>query len=206
MPVPKQWPGATVVLIGGGPSLTVADVELVEQQHRIGAVRAIAINNAYVIAPWADVLYAADAQWWEWHGGVPSFTGPKYSIEGREQVRYPDVQILRNTGFTGLELDSSGLRAGFNSGYQAVNLAVHFGATRILLLGFDLSVDGAKSHWFGDHPVHRVSPYAQMIAAFETLPEPLSALGVSVVNCSRRTALTCFPCASIDDALMERAA
>ncbi len=206
--VPKRWPGETVVIIGGGPSLTVQDVDVVRQQHQRGLVRVIAVNDAYMIAPFADVLYAADGQWWNWHGGVSCFVRPKYSIEGRDQATWPDVQILRNTGFDGLELDPTGLRAGFNSGYQAVNLAVHFGAARILLLGFDMSPDGAKTHWFGDHPQPRPSPYPQMIAAFETLIEPLREIGVEVLNCSRRTALTAFPCSPLADALglSERAA
>lgn len=205
--VPKRWPGETVVLIGGGPSLTVADVEAVERMHSRGLVRAIAINNAYLIAPWADVLYAADAKWWGWHVGVPSFTGPKYALDISAPIPYPDVQLLQNTGFVGLELEPTGLRAGYNSGYQAINLAVHFGAKRILLLGYDMrpAQDG-RTHWHGDHPDHQPSPYAQMISAFGTLLDPLKELGVSVINCSRRTALTCFPCATIEDALMERAA
>lgn len=192
-PVPKLWPGQTVTLIAGGPSLTVADVEAVRGQTRV-----IAVNDAYKLAPWADVLYAADRQWIEdWHQGVPDFAGMKYSIESANPTTRADWTVLRNTGPEGLELDPSGLRTGSNSGYQALNLAVHLGAASILLLGFDMGNDGTQTHWFGDHPVHRISPYAQMCAAFETLVDPLKSVGVSVVNCSRRTALTAFPCAPL---------
>lgn len=203
--VPKLWPGATFTLIGGGPSLTSADVEAVR-----GTGRVIAINNAYLLAPWADVLYAADAKWIDdWHQGVPSFTGPKYSIEGglRPATTRPDWQMLRNTGFLGLEHEPTGLRTGFNSGYQAINLAVHLGATRIRLLGYDMALahDG-RSHWFGAHPDHGTSPYLQMREAFQSLISPLAELGIDVVNCSRQTALTAFPCVSLEQELQERAA
>lgn len=198
VPVPRLWPRATCFLIGGGPSLTAEDVALVRGQGGV-----IAINDAYRLAPWADVLYAADRKWIDWHHGVPSFTGPKYSIQSSETVNRPDWQVLRNTGIFDLELDPSGLRTGRNSGYQAINLAVHLGATRILLLGYDMSPDGAQQHWFGDHPDHQISPYAEMRAAFETLMQPLAALGISVVNCSRRTALTAFPCLPLEMALAQ---
>ena len=79
---------------------------------------------------------------------------------------------------------------------------MHLGASRILLLGYDMSADGTRSHWFGDHPDSQPSPYPQMREAFESLVEPLAALGVTVVNCSRRTALTTFPCAPLADELV----
>jgi hypothetical protein len=114
------------------------------------------------------------------------------------------VTVLRNTGPDGLETDPTGLRAGKNGGYQAINLAVHLGATRILLLGYDmsLSADG-RSHWFGEHPptVRDYSPYAEMRDLFETLRQPLALAGVEVWNCSRRTALTAFPVVELEHAL-----
>lgn len=201
--VPRLWPGETFVCIGGGPSLHELDIEACSEDH----LRVVAVNDAYRLASWADVLYAADAKWWNWHGGVPTFTGLKYSIESRETVTWPDVQTLRNTGWTGLDLDPTGLRAGHNSGYQAINLAVHLGAKRILLLGYDMTLGTAgESHWFGEHPDGLISPYPQMREAFDTLVEPLAALGVEVLNCSRRTALTAFPCVALEDALAKVAA
>jgi hypothetical protein len=191
----------TFVLIGGGPSLTLEDVEFVR-----GKARVIAINDAYLLAPWADVLYAADRSWIDRHYGVPCFKGRKYSIDSKDPTPRQDWTVLRNTGPLGLEMDPSGLRAGFNSGYQAINLAVHLGARQIILLGYDMSPDGVREHWFKDPPDRQPSPYAEMRAAFDSLVEPLTQLGISVVNCSRRTALTAFPCASLTDALMERAA
>ena len=41
---------------------------------------------------------------------------------------------------------------GQNSGYQAVGLAYHLKADRIILIGFDMQRTGGKSHWHGDHP------------------------------------------------------
>lgn len=194
--VPRLWPGATIVCIGGGPSLTPADIATVR-----GRARVIAVNDAYRLAPWADVLYACDQQWWNWHAGVPTFAGWKYGIASSVPITWPDVVVLENTGWLGLEEEPTGLRAGHNGGYQAVNLAVHLGAARILLLGYDMAPDGAQTHWFGDHPDHVPSPFPEMRAAFDTLVAPLAARGVEVLNCSRRTALTAFPRVPLEQAL-----
>lgn len=195
--VPRLFPNATIVCIGGGPSLTGEDVNACK-----GRVPVVVINNGYQLAPWADVLYAADRKWIDWHNGVPGFTGPKYSITSADPTTRPDWTVLENTGVLGLEPAPTGLRTGYNGGYQAINLAMHIGASRILLLGYDLGigVDG-RTHWHGDHPDRQPAPFYAMLDAFPTLVEPLRAAGVTVVNCSRRTALACFPCAALEDEL-----
>lgn len=196
-----MMPPETFVLIGGGPSLTVEDVEFVREKARV-----IAINDAYILAPWAEILYAADRSWIDAHDGAAGFRGLKYSIDSHDPTPRRDWTVLKNTGPLGLERDPTGLRAGLNSGYQAINLAVHCGATQIVLLGYDVSPDGRREHWFEDPPDRQPSPYAEMREAFTSLVEPLAALGIEVINCSRRTALTVFPRASLSNALVERAA
>lgn len=197
IPVPRLWSGKTVVIVGAGPSLTHADVDRCRDHHLI------AIKDAIRLAPWAGVLYGCDRKWWKAHPETESFTGLKYSLE---DVRgRPDVSRLRNTGKTGLARDPSSLRTGMNSGYQALGLAVHLGASRIVLLGFDMQPDGEKHRWFGTHKYHGPRPsapdYRLFLELFPTIVEPLKAAGVEVLNCSRRTALTCFPCVELDEAL-----
>ena len=194
--VPRLWPGETVVCVGTGPSLTQADVDLCR-----GRTRVIAVNNAYQVAPWADVLYAADDKWWSWHKGAPTFAGLKYTIAPTRRA-WPGLVVLRNTGQHGLERDPSGLRTGLNSGYQAIGLAVHLGASRIVLLGYDMMGD----HYFGSHPDKTRPPFAPCLKAFATLPGPLAEAGVEVVNATRRTALKTFPCVPIDTVLQAVAA
>lgn len=204
--VPKLWPGETFVVIGGGSSLTPEDCAYVRGKARvIGIKEAVVCSTQPAPAPWADVLYAADAKWWKYMQGAPSYTGLKYGIEqgsAAPQREWPGVQYLRNTGNQGLELDPSGLRTGFNSGYQGINLAVHLGAARIVLLGFDMW-RGPKGdqNWFGRHPAHIESPYPLFLQAFGTIVEPLKAAGVEVVNASRFTLLTAFPQVPLEEAL-----
>lgn len=199
--VPKLWPGATIVCIGGGPSLTVDDVASVR-----GRARVIAINDAYRLAPWADVLYGCDGKFWKWQhrlhaDKIAAFQGLKFGLT-HEAKKWPGVQILANTGNEGLELANTGLRNGRNSGYQAINLAVHLGARRIVLLGYDMAIgDDGRTHWFGDHPDRGRSPYRVFRPLFATLVQPLQDLGIDIINCSRRTKLVCFPQQTLETAL-----
>jgi len=212
--VPKLWPGCTITILGGGPSLTEADVRYIGERPHL--TRVIAIKEAYLLAPWADVLYACDASWWAFYDGAPTFTGLKYSLEdwpaeyerydpeaiAARRRRYPAVTLLRHTGTDGLEFDPTGLRTGYNSGYQAINLAVHLGATRIVLLGFDCwpAPDGRQT-WYTTARPHLTSPYPVFMQSFASLVEPLTAAGVEVINCSRFTLLRAFPRQPLEEVL-----
>lgn len=184
--------------MASGPSLTQDDVDFVRDKARV-----VVINTTYQMAPWADCLYACDARWWKWFDGAKDFTGLKYALDPPAQAF--GVSVLKNTGTTGLETQPNGLRNGRNSGYQAMNLAVHFGAQKIVLLGYDMKrgTDG-RVHWHGDHRQAPNVPFALFVPAFETLVKPLRELGISVVNCSRSSALTCFPKAPLRETLRGR--
>ncbi len=202
--VEKRWPNSTIAILATGPSLTAEDVEFCR-----GKVPVIAINDAHRLAPWADLLHSSDRTWWNHYKGVPSFHGPKYGLgshpgKANPFHKLPDVQVLRYTGDDGLELDPSGLRSGGNSGYAAINLAVHLGATTIVLLGYNLSWPGGKAHFFGNHPAalnQQEGLVRIFIRAFATLVEPLKALGVRVINATKDSALKCFPKATLAEAL-----
>jgi hypothetical protein len=200
--VPRLCRSGVAVCLGGGPSLTAADVDACR-----GKATVIAINDAYRLAPWADVLYAADAKWWRWHAGVPTFPGRKYAIRNLDMA-FPDdadIHILENSGEVGLETSPLGLRSGKDSGYQAINLAVHLGATKILLLGYDGQYPlGGPAHWFGEHPDGSRLDLGVTLPLYDTLVVPLKRLGVTVVNCSRETSLLTFPRQPLAEALPKK--
>jgi len=162
----------------------------------------IVINTTYQLALWADALYASDTIWWQWHKGAPDFPGLKFALQ--TAAKWPGVQFLENTGHNGLELSPSGVRHGHNSGHQAINLAVHLGVRRVVLLGYDMQPGPrGEQHWHADHPKRSqsVSNYAKFRENFRTLVEPLRELGVDAINCTRRTALDCFPCQPLETVL-----
>lgn len=92
---------------------------------------------------------------------------------------------------------------GGNSGAQALGLAVLFGAAHVLLLGYDMSLRGNQTHWHGHHGKGLNNPRPGSLAGwakgFEVLARELR--GVDVINCSRQTAITAFPRASLEECL-----
>lgn len=196
--VPQLWPGETVVCLGSGPSLTAGDVAYCRGRSRV-----IAVKDAVRLAPWADALYACGADrsfWWQRHGPtLNDFAGLRYTLD-RSAALW--ASVLESTGREGLETDPAGIRTGQNSGYQAINLAVHLGASLIVLLGYDMqpSQDGTD-HFFGDHPHGVKPPFRDLRPFYETLVDPLKALGICILNASRRSALDCFPRVSLVEAL-----
>ncbi len=198
--VPPLWPGSTIVCLGSGPSVCDADLDRVKHS----GARLIAVNTMYLSAPWADVLYAGDLKWWEWHRWAPTFMGLKVTADFRVKPGH-GVRTLTVTGALGLETDPSGVRTGGvvgNSGYQAINVAVHLGATEILLLGYDMQPGpNGEHHCHSDHPDERYVAYSSALPPFSSLVEPLKARGVSVVNCTRQTALHAFPERSLESSL-----
>lgn len=197
--VQRLWPGETVVCIASGPSLTQEDCDFVR-----GKARVIVVNTSYQRAPWADALYACDEIWWRWHKGVPEFQGLKFAMN-RTAARWPGVTVLKNLGADGLSLNPTGLKHGKNSGYAAIGLAVLLGASRILLLGYDMQRGPhGEAHWHPNHPNHRENPFPQWLRLFGTLVAPLQQARVEVINCTRRTALECFPRQPLRDAMVTR--
>lgn len=195
--VPRIWPGETVVCMATGPSLIVEDVEYCR-----GRARVVAINDAYRLAPWADVLYAGDKKWWTWHKGAPGFSGLKYTLRREVSKAFPDVVCLKVGGMKGIDDRPEYLRTGANSGFVALNLAVHLGASRIVLLGYDMQRGpNDEGHWFGEHPNKSRSDYDRFLKFFPSVVDPLARLGVEVVNCTRETALTVFPRVALREAL-----
>ena len=190
--IPPEWTGETAFLLGGGPSLKGFDASILRGR------RVIAINNSWELAPWADVLYFCDEKWWRWYGDKVSigFQG-RYIVTPALHVPDPRAKLIKLTGATGLETDPSGLRHGSNSGYQAINLAYHFGAKRIVLLGYDMNINGT-THWHAGHPTTKPEKFADtlveaMLPKFPTIVEPLRGAGVEVLNATPGSVLTCWP-------------
>lgn len=192
-----RWPAGTVcVLVASGPSLTVEQLHPVRIAREADACRVIVVNDCWKLAPWADVLYACDKRWWDKKRpqGASAFGGLGVTQDYDAAEAYGLVYVPSHSG-RGLNRTPWATNQGLNSGYQAINLAYHFGASRMLLLGYDMQATGGKSHWFGDHPpgLQVPSPYKQFAERFVELARDLQAAGVAVVNCSAETALTCFP-------------
>ena len=160
----------------------------------------VAINDAYRLAPWADVLYVADYRWWEWHDAARSFAGEKVTYSALAATRWPGLRWLPgDTRAPGLSRNPALLHCGRNSGYQAINLAYLYGARRIVLIGYDMQRTGDRGHWFGEHPNKVRSHYKNWLDSYDTIAKQLPALGLSIINATPGSALRCFPMSRLDE-------
>lgn len=162
----------------------------------------IVINDSYQLAPWATYHYFCDPKWWKWHKDREDYKGFTGIRICQDVIDEPGIVKIDGESKEGLSLDPDKIYFNSNSGFQALNLAYHFGASRILLLGYDLKFakDG-RSHWFGDHPDNVRSNYPAWFTGFSIAADQLKEKGVEVVNCSPDTALSCFERMSLASAL-----
>ena len=199
-PLRGRFDGQPVLIFASGPSLP----KLWSAERPI-PFPAIAVNDAWVIAPTADVLYATDAHWWMHHKGVPEFAGVKVGYGGPGPA---GIIWLEGSGPTGFDDRLGWVRHGLNSGYSAVHLAVQLGARRIILVGFDMRPVNGKAHFFGDHPkgVSRAMLFERWVTNFGELANILEKLGVEVANVTPDSALKkCFPYVALEDEICDLA-
>ena len=196
----KDWTRETCLLVASGPSASSVDLEVAR-----GRVRAIAVNNSWRLCPWADVLYATDAAWWQANNGATEFKGLRLTSDGRAvedfgidkvQCRKRDDRIL---------LEGPGVIGwGGNSGFHALNLAIQFGAEKVILVGFDMTLAGGI-HWHGEHGGGLHNPTKANVErwrrVFDGAASFVAGLGVSVVNCSPGSALVKYPKMTLEEAL-----
>lgn len=188
----------TAVIAASGPSLTKADLDFCK-----GKAKLYAVNDVYLLAPWADVLYGCDLEWWDHHfknAALRNFEGEKWTINRTAATKFGLNYIpgVTNKKFSN---DPSYIATGGNSGFQAFNLAFLQGAERIVLLGFDMKLAEHKQrHFFGNHPgkMNKNSNYKDWISKFK---KAMPFISIPVINCTRSTALDCFPLEKLENVL-----
>lgn len=193
----------TIGIVASGPSLTLEDC----QTLRKNCDEVIAVNDSFRMVL-ADYLYGADYRWWLAHHAdvACGFGGEKWSCEtkgnsnwGKNDASKWGINLLHcNIAGEGLSKVPGEVVGGGNSGYQSIGLAYHLKATRIILLGYDMTWTGGRSHFFGDHPsgLQNVEP-DRYIAAYRTIkPKDYD---IEIINCSRHTALDAFERRNLED-------
>lgn len=175
--------GKTVAILASGPSLTAEDIEAVRH------LPTIAVNSTFMVAPFCSVLFAGDPVWWEAHH-KEAVGGKKYTTDKDTAKKY------------GIEYFGHDHRQGYNSGMLAIEFAIKRGAAKIILLGFDCSLKNGRHH-HGDHTKTQ-NPDSDRVGKWHKQFQRLREANqrASVVNCSRYTELTSFPCLGLEAALI----
>lgn len=189
---PDLFKGETVLILGNGPTLS----NYSWHQPR----PTIAINDAWRMAPRADVLYFADENWFDANkDALDAFQGKQIvtrSVMCAHSLRVPVRMVDRSWGCA-LSKSPSHL-AGFDSGSNAINLAYLAGARRILLLGFDMRA----GHWHSNTYIDDCpdTHYADwFMPSHRAMAEALAHSDCEVINVTPGSALDCYPKQSPED-------
>lgn len=197
-----RWHNQTVVIVASGPSLADEQIALVEHSDAL----TIAINNSYEKLQNPDAVYACDYLWWK-HNHMAAkrhIKGDRHRLWTQDLAAAEQFQLshIRWEGKDGL--GKRGLRVNGNSGAGAINLAYHFGARRILLIGVDMKPGpNGEKHWHPDHPKPLVQgqQFEEWRHKMNVLAKDLNDEGVEVINCTPGSALTCFPMSDLEQEL-----
>lgn len=219
--------GQTGVLIATGPSLNEEQVEVVRKARDEGKCRVITVNNAYQLAPWTDAHISCNDDWWRHYWPrdevLRNMPGDKYTWYQELAAAY-DIKYIRAIVKDGLSLDPSVIHINHGSGPMGLNLAVHYGFSRLLLIGHDMKfakdyngrqqkVGSAPRHFFGEYPkelqhwpsvkvgLSKPGVIDGLIEAYDKMPPDLEKAGMEVINCTPGSALPTFPLSTLEKEL-----
>jgi len=184
--VPREWPGETCLIVCSGESVA-------KQKDQIAGFRGrvIAVKHGVLLRPDADVLFLSGERSPDIGLElIPKFTGQHIVARSRSNPAFPDtVKVMRRTKDHAHLCELRDHVCGYDSGTSAINLAYHFGATTILLAGYDMTGGHFCKHPLGHIPQEH---FDRHMSPLDALAEDCRAKGVRVVNCSPISAVTAF--------------
>jgi hypothetical protein len=191
------WSGQSVYIVGGGPSLKGFNWNHLKGKHTI------AINKAFKVIPWSEVLYWTDARFYRWHKhDIDALEGIKVTCRNAPCLS-PNIILLTTSGKTGIDKRPNFIRAGNSSGFAAINVAYHLGVKKIYLLGFDMESSDKNTHWHEGYGIrHDHNIYQRnMISNFDGIYELLKSEGIEIWNANPNSQLKSIPRCNLEDAL-----
>lgn len=231
--IPQIWQGGDVWILGGGSSVTkefgipeglinsVIDgsappsvyskyMSYVHDKHVIG------VNVAYLIGDWIDIVFFGDTNFFLKHKHkLAAFPGLKVTCSPHKGTA-GWVKFVARDGKKprGISNDPAKVSWNKNSGASAINIAAHAGAKRIMLLGFDMSLDeGHNQHWhdlYGRKAVNanqnhkgthkpKPLPFGRHLKGFPSIAYDAERLGIEIINISPNSKIEVFEKISLQD-------
>lgn len=196
-------------MIASGPSTSADQIRrMIEARYR-GLVSLFAVSDAYrLLGDNLDFMYSCDPPWWDLHAAhLKNRPFEQFTQSPEACKKYNWLQYTAGRGGQGLGTDPAGhIHFGGNSGYQAINVAYLMGFRLLILVGFDMRVQGKLTHFFGDHPgkLQRNSSYSSFIPQFREIKKGIDGGaydGLRILNSSLDSALDAFPKVSLQSAI-----
>lgn len=193
--VPREWPGERCFVLCSGESVAAQADQIRRLQGRF-----IAVKHGLLLRPDADVLFLSGERNPEIGLSlIPKFRGRYIVARSRSNDAFPDsVKVVTRTKDHEHLCELRDHVCGYDSGTSAINLAYHFGATEIILLGYDM-----RGKHFCKHPLETISQehFDRHMRPLEALAKDCQAKGVRVVNCSPTSVAPGFERGRLEDYL-----
>lgn len=217
------WKGQEVWILGGGASLprefnipekTIQQVMSKKASPAIYSPylkalhdkNVIAVNAAYLLGDWVDYVFFGDLIFWQNHKEALLESGrPLVSCHSHfKTATHPSVMYLpkkKAADVYGLSANPAEVIWNGNSGAAAINFAVHLGAKKIYLLGFDMC-DLPDSHWHKEYSWQSNKvPYPRHLKCFPAVAKDAINMGVEIINVSPNSAISVFSKQSAQEVL-----
>jgi len=177
--------GKPVAVIASGPSVTRSDIQLIRDHGII----MVAVNSSWEWVRDCRAIVAGDYRWWKAHAENVDIDAIKLSRSQKAHDEFGARKIRTK------------MKGGYNSGQAAVEWVIQKGASNVILLGFDATLENGMHH-FGDH-VETPNPTEHRVKLWHKQFKELRSAypKADIVNCSRHTALDAFPIVRLEDAL-----
>ncbi len=192
-PVPCEWPGETCLIICSGESVAAQKAQIKAFKGRV-----IAVKHGVLLRPNADVLFLSGEGTPAMTAALlPKFTGKYAIVRGKSDPELPaTLKRVTRSKHHGQLCDLRDHVSGYDSGTSAINLAYHFGATTILLAGYDM-----RGGHFCPHPMPfpPQEHFARHMGPLEALNTDAKAKGIRIVNLSPISAVTAFERGTFED-------
>lgn len=183
------WPGETCFIIAGGPSLGGFDFS------RLSGRKVIAINSSVLVYPAADVLFFGDERWWRWNSDKvrTTFGGHIFTCSG---IAAPGIHnLVKRAPPPFLTPERGAVTMQRTSLTATINLAVHFGCTRLVLLGADMkAAPNGRAHHHAEYPVANLpNCWDVQMVELRNVAKSITDLGVDVINTSLDSRIDWWP-------------
>jgi len=190
-PVPREFPDSTMLIVCSGESVGPQKAQI---QAFTGPV--IAVKHGVLLRPDAPIFFMSG----EWTATVAEGLLPRWQGKGKPG----HYAIVR--GRSCPELDPCWLRvtrdkrhgqlsdlkdhvSGYDTGTSAINLAYHFGATTIVLAGYDMTGGHFCKHPLPNPPADH---FRRHMVPLKELNADAKRKGVRIVNVSPISMVTAF--------------
>jgi len=220
--VEPKFKGETAVIIATGPSLSQSQLDLIQRaQLTAGGVKVFTINNTYQVYLDTDVHLSCDGPWWRWYWNDPMLRFLAHDTSCEMWTWYPKFAeefginyIFGEEKKRGLSLDPRIVHINHGSGPMILNLAIHYGVSKIVLVGHDMKFapdykpkkqdpGSIPRHYFGEYPKSlqhwpsvkvRQGVLDGLIEAYSDIKDDMDArqISVDIVNCTPDSALDMF--------------